>query len=102
MWAAWMEHAVGHIGLSPTEFWNLSPREWSAIKKGYADKRKVDLRDHLTCSWYSGAMSQADIKKSGLTKFLKGVDEWLFPEETNKKKETDFERLKKLWDSKTR
>jgi hypothetical protein len=52
------------------------------------------------CAWYSGAFSQSDPRKNKLDKFLKGVDEWLFPEEAAKEKEDDFKRLKKLWDSK--
>lgn len=96
-----MEYAVAHIGLTPSDFWSLSPREWGVILRGYETKRKLTLRDELTCSWYAGAMSQADIKKTGLDKFLKGVDEWLFPEEAKKQKEATFKRLDSLWDSTT-
>lgn len=86
--------------LSSDEFWGMSPAEFALARKGHVNKCKMDLRNDLMCSYYSGAMSQADIKKNKINKFLDGIDEWLFPEKMAKQKEDDLIRLKKLWDSK--
>ena len=87
--------------MRPSDFWGMSPAEFSEARKGFITRKKLDLRDQLTASWYSGAMSQADIKKNKIDKFLNGIDEWLLPNEADKKKEENFKRLDKLWDSAT-
>jgi phenylalanine-4-hydroxylase len=94
-----MEYALGHMRMTASEFWNLSPVEFAAARKGFATRKKLDLRDQITASWYSGAMSQADLKKNALDKFLDGIDQWLMPDEALKKKEDNFKRLESIWDS---
>ena len=79
----------------------MSPHEFSLARKGYINRKKLDLRDQLTASWYSGAMSQADMKKNKIDKFLDGIDDWLLPDEARKKKEETFKRLDSVWDSVT-
>ena len=85
--------------MTSDQFWSMSPHEFSLARKGFITRKKLDLRDQLTASWYSGAMSQADIKKNKIDKFLNGIDEWLLPDEAEQKKEENFKRLDKLWDS---
>lgn len=85
--------------MTAVQFWSMSPHEFSLARKGFITRKKLDLRDQLTASWYSGAMSQADIKKNKIDKFLNGIDEWLLPDEAEQKKEENFKRLDKLWDS---
>lgn len=92
-----MEFALGHMQMTPSDFWGMSPHEFSLARKGYLIKGKIELRDLLTSSWYSGAMSQADMKKNKLDKFLVGIDEWLMPDEAARRKEETFKRLEKLY-----
>jgi len=50
-----LELALGHLQLSPQQFWSMTLREWSAAVRGY--KRKHGIEDGAD----GGTMTRAEL-----------------------------------------
>lgn len=61
-------------GISPSEFWGLTPAEYNLIVKAYRDKQKETLYRDLRNAYYTGCFAQVEKPQEFYNKILEGLE----------------------------
>jgi uncharacterized phage protein (TIGR02216 family) len=68
-WSEIIQDGMGVLGLSPSEFWNLTWWEYTYALQGYAKREKDWWEQRYLVSWYDGINARSDPKKNSFNKW---------------------------------
>jgi len=85
------KYAVGYAGISPDQFWRMTPHELSLALAGYREKQEETVKLVLYHAWHTAAFERTK-RLPSLNRILKPEPRRYTPEE----KEEILKELKRL------
>lgn len=82
------------MGISPLDFWSMTPDEWYYKLTGWRAYQKDMKAMSRVDAWYSGYYSQANLQKAGLRS---AVESTLDAEEVEEIRNTELNEGRKIW-----
>lgn len=95
-WDERLEFGLGYLGLSPDEFWNMTPREYNWKMRGHIRKTEDDFERLLVSTYYSGYALAPRSKAQKTMKLDKFIMQFLSEDRKNKIHKDKIDRIKRI------